>query len=158
MAKQTEQKTLAELVAGGMEPMVAAASMGIAPEAAKTIVKSPLFQALVEKNQTSKALTLVQDLVDQETEASIRILAQLRDDPKTPAAARIAACKEIISRSSKLRQEGPKEAAGITIVIEGDAAVRLDKMAAYIDTMPAVPSALEVVGRVEREKLVGPKD
>ena len=106
MAKQTEQKTLAELVAGGMEPMVAAASMGIAPEAAKTIVKSPLFQALVEKNQTGKALTLVQDLVDQETEASIRILSTLRVRHTRPLAADIPVIRYLADPRSVPNRKG----------------------------------------------------
>lgn len=148
------QQTLAELAARGEDPIKAAASMGLTPAAAQAIVRSPFFKALVEKYRAREAkgdLDVARFEKRRLSREALQRMEQRAKDPKTPANVAAQIDKFLAELDPELKPPVERQDTGITIVIEGEAAVRLEKLAAVIDTRRQVQASTEVARRLEHQ-------
>lgn len=130
MPAQDKSETLAEMVARGIPGMKAAAQLGLSPAAAKAVLSSPLHKALVEKYQGDKLQSIEKQLQDKLEEALpdlIDAAIYLATHAKAETT-RLKAIELCAKWSGKVKAEDQKNETLITVVIEGEAATRLQAL------------------------------
>ncbi len=153
-------KTFAQLVAAGVSEMRAAARCGLTPGAARAIMRSPLFKALVQKERTDLVgpiLERTRKILEEAVPDAIQTIVDLSKTAKTESV-RKSAAESILSWAGAIPKEEKVEA-GLTVIIEGEAAARLQGLAQMMSVIDVVPTAAQTIALIQqREELADGDD
>lgn len=154
MSEATEQqKTFAQLVAAGVPEMKAAGQCGLSPNAARVVMRSPLFKALVEKERTvlvGPLLERTRKILEEAVPEALQTIVALSKTAKTESV-RFNAAQAILSWTKAIPREEKAEG-GITVIIEGEAAGRLQALARMMPAIDIVPTAVETIAMIQRRE------
>lgn len=141
-----DQKTMAQLVAAGVSPLKAAAQVGMTPSAARVVMRSPLFNALVEKHRAEILGPLIErtkKMLEEAVPDAVQTIIELSKTARQEAV-RFNAAKAVLDWTKAVPKDEKLEA-GLTIIIEGEAAANLRQLGAMLPAIDIVPTATEVI-------------